>query len=138
MSEFRVESWTNKLGQVINPGDPVVAISKSTGTIGISVGKFAGVRYGKVRRWVPDLDENGVQKVDERYGQKYPKQKLEVTIAPVAVTVENIPRKVFKNVAPAGEPYKYEHVQVITKSSFPRMRVFKIDAPITDLASISL
>lgn len=138
MSELRVESWTNKLGQVINPGDPVVAVSKSTGTIGISVGKFVGVRYGEVRHFVTDLDENGVQKMEERWGRQYPKQKVEVTVAPIAVSVEGIPRKVFKNVAPEGQPRKYEYVDTVTKSTFPRMRVFKIDAPLTDLAGINL
>lgn len=137
MSDLRAEPWTNSIGQVINPGDYVVAVSKSTGTVGISTGKFAGVRYGQVRKAFPVLDAEGNQVIVESYGHKYPKMELRLVEAIIGVSITDVPTSMYKNVAAPGEPYKYEKVIRMGKSTLPRMRVFKIDTPASELTKIN-
>jgi hypothetical protein len=44
MSVFVAEPYTNRIGQVLNPGDMVVAVTTGRGFTNVFTGKFAGVR----------------------------------------------------------------------------------------------
>lgn len=43
-SKLVVESFTNKIGQTLNPGDSVVAVTTGWHRVSVFTGKFAGVR----------------------------------------------------------------------------------------------
>lgn len=47
MGELKVESWTNSIGQTINPGDDVVFVSKSTGSVGMGLASSQVSATGK-------------------------------------------------------------------------------------------
>lgn len=55
---FDAVSFTNDIGQVINVGDPVIAITKSTGSVGTYVGRYVGVRK------TGHKDRDGVEEVN--------------------------------------------------------------------------
>lgn len=62
--ERTVEPWTNKEGQVIQPGDKVFAFTRCTGYLRIRIGTYLGVRkntgYQGIRVQVAIQDEKSV------------------------------------------------------------------------------
>lgn len=132
MSELVVESWTNSIGQTINPGDEVIYVGTGySHSVSVNKGVFAGVRYADVRRSRPVKDENGNIVMDERYGGRYPKQEIYTVREPVAVRVDKVNR---------GKQYKYidgkytkTEEDVYGVATLPRMRVYKIDTSVLNM-----
>lgn len=132
MSELVVESWTNAIGQTINPGDEVIYVGTGySHSVTVKKGKFGGVRYANVQRYRPLKDADGNAIMDERYGGRYPKQEIYTTREPVAVRVEEVNR---------GNKYAYVNGRY-TKTdeinygvaTLPRMRVYKIDTSVLNM-----
>lgn len=132
MSELVVESWTNAIGQTINPGDEVIYVGTGYGhSVSVNKGKFGGVRYADVRRYRDKKDADGNIIMYERYGGKYPKQEIYTTREPVAVRVEEVNR---------GRKYEYVNGKYTQSgeihygvATLPRMRVYKIDTSVLNM-----
>ena len=88
MSEFSVEPFTNHLGQVINPGDDVIAVSTSSHSVAVQRGVFEGVNKwkGKVRSvkvsgfkpWWTKLTTKPkwAEGRPESFSQSFPRQRI--------------------------------------------------------------
>ncbi len=50
-ADFRVESFTNDIGQTINPGDDVIFVGTSWGNSRVKRGTYQGVYYGEGPYW---------------------------------------------------------------------------------------
>lgn len=132
MSELVVESWTNAIGQTINPGDEVIYVGTGYGhSVSVNKGKFGGVRYGVVRRYRDKKDADGNVIMFERYGRQYPEREMYTTREPVAVRVEKVNR---------GKQYKYidgkytkTEEDIYGVATLPRMRVYKIDTSVLNM-----
>lgn len=125
VNTFTEESYTNSIGQTLNPGDKVVAVTTGYGhSVSVFEGVFegvyrsdkhqlAGTRVGQipVERDVIVYDENGEH--EEKKFAGYDK------------TTRN-----YKYV-PTGKRYNLVPKTVYRKSSLQRNRVFKIDTELT-------
>lgn len=135
MSEFVAEAWVNDLGQTINPGDAVVAVGTSYKTTNTTVGVFEGVRYGDINTYEQEIDADGNPVFYEWHGRQYPKNKLVIKRAVVAVRVGKIPVRRWKY---DRNTRKGEHVDGFKTSTLPLKRVFKIDTTAAELSKVSL
>lgn len=132
MSELVVESWTNAIGQTINPGDEVIYVGTGYGhNVTVKKGKFGGVRYADVRRYRPLKDADGNAIMDELYGGRYPKQEIYTTREPVAVRVEEVNRG-HKYAYVDGKYAKTDEIHYGV-ATLPRMRVYKIDTSVLNM-----
>jgi hypothetical protein len=56
-TDFRVEPFINTFGQILNPGDEVIAVGGRPmyGDTWVEKGTFTGVYYGNASTWVRDV-----------------------------------------------------------------------------------
>lgn len=138
MSELVVESFTNELGQTIDPGDAVLFAGSSWSITSINKGTFAGVRYGNVTRYRVMKDADGNDVMHEQYGRKYPKQERYVTREVVNVRIENVPNGFKYEYVDNPETGKSEYTrtdEMTYRTSTLRLnRVYKLD---TTLAAVN-
>jgi len=124
MSELKIEAFVNSFGQTINPGEDVVYAGTSWKTTIFNKGKFGGVYYRDVTRCVPKKNEDGTYVLSERGYRVYEYVKSN---EPVAVRIINVPDKRWSR-------KQKEMVDVERCAILPRMRVFKLDTGVKELA----
>lgn len=123
MADLKVEPFVNMFGQTINPGEDIIYAGTSWKSTTFRKGKFAGAYYENVSRKVPVKDKRGHTKYD-----------LVTEYKPVAVKIEQVygAKWVYNHETKKGDYIPHFRVAVL-----PRMRVFRLDAKMSDLENSS-
>lgn len=137
MSDFVVESFTNHIGQTINPGDEVVFIGTAYKTNSIKGGTFRGVYKGEVIRSVPVLNEDGTQQMQVHPripNYSYPKYGTVKEYRTKSVSVGNVYR---------GKKWDYNarkltDEDVFGTSTLLKCRVYLKGTPLDKIVGTSL
>ena len=123
-SELIAEPFTNSIGQVINPGDKVVAVATGYGhRVSVFTGIFEGVRRQK---------DGKKQIVGSRIGSVPVKWNERVYTEDGEHEEFMYDWKTYKSV-PTGKRYNLVPKVTYRKSSLQLNRVFKIDTAAADL-----
>ena len=130
-SDFTPESFTNSIGQVIRPGDEVVAIATGYGhSVSVFKGIFEGVYKANENSW----SEKGTI-VGSRVGSiPYVRHEYEYT-EDGAHDERAYDYKRNKYVA-TGRRYNLVPTTKYRKSTLQRNRVFKIDTSLTSVSNL--
>lgn len=132
MSDFFAESFTNHIGQTINPGDKVVFISNSYKTISVKKGLFRGVFKGNVRRSVQVFNEDGTPQMEvhpHNPNYTYPKRTLITEYATKSVSVG----KVYRGKKWDSTTRKLTDEDVFGTSTLLKSRVYLEDTPLENI-----
>lgn len=131
MADLKVVPFVNMFGQTINPGEDIIYAGTSWKSTTFRKGKFAGAYYQNVSRSVVSRDIEGNIIKDKR---GYTKYDLVTEYKPVAVKIEQVygAKWVYNH-----ETKKGEYVSNFRVAVLPRMRVFRLDAKMSDLENSS-
>jgi hypothetical protein len=124
VNEFSAESFTNSIGQILNPGDKVVAVTTGYGhRVNVFEGVFEGVYRGPEREGKHPITGTRVGQVPVNWNERV-----------YSETGEHVETyfdwKLYKSV-PTGRRYNLVPNTKYRKSFLQRNRVFKIDTPFT-------
>jgi len=132
LSELRVEPFTNSIGQVINPGDPVVAVTTGYGhSVDVITGKFEGVYYAKSDgeptggTRIGEVPVSTFERVpcEESHPDSYPETRYDY---------------ITRKSEPTGKFYRLEEHKTYRKSSLQLSRVYKIDTTLDKMTEVKL
>jgi hypothetical protein len=131
MADLKVVPFVNMFGQTINPGEDIIYAGTSWKSTTFRKGKFVGAYYQNVSRSVVSRDIEGNIIKDERGHTKY---DLVTEYKPVAVKIEQVygAKWVYNHETKKGDYIPHFRVAVL-----PRMRVFRLDAKMSDLENSS-
>lgn len=122
-SELIAEPFVNSIGQTINPGDKVVAVTTGYGhRVSVITGVFEGVRRGIISNAI----------VGSRIGEVPVTWNERVYAEDGEYEETKYDWKLYKSV-PTGKRYNLIPKVKYRKSSLQLNRVFKIDTPLTEV-----
>lgn len=126
-SKIVVEPYTNSLGQVLQPGDEVVAVATSTGNTYIYKGKYLGVYKGRAYNYdTRKYEEGGITALAVSKPKTGYRRLTEEEFAAKKAAVP------FKHYVTQYESYTYNGPQ-----AFWNKNVFKLDSATEQMLDIA-